>query len=202
MTENLKGKMGHKINHFNVGKGHPIEEVKIILHCINFNIPCHKALKACTLKNIPFSTLFSAHTFLQRNRSLWVTTPPPRSLSSWKTIESDFTEKSDPINFPEPIKNRTRIVMKSGPNNLNRTRFHNNSSTITIWNRARLLQFGSDLSSRVRGIIRVRLENMGPGIPENDKHQISQNYSFWFFSEVFILRDKQQEVPVTKQDMI
>ena len=49
MTENLKGKMGHKMNHFNVGKGHPIEEVKIILHCINFNIPCHKALNACTL---------------------------------------------------------------------------------------------------------------------------------------------------------
>ena len=178
MTENLKGKMGHKMNHFNVGKGHPIEEVKIILHCIDFNIPCHKALNACTLsttfnfvKNIPFSTLFSAHTFLQRNRSLWVTTPP-RSLSSWKTIESDFTEKPDPINFPEPIKNRTRIVVKSGPNNLNRTRFHNNSSTITIWNiyRTRLLQFGSDLSSRVRVIIRVRLENMGPGIPENDKH--------------------------------
>ena len=49
MTENLKGKMGHKMNHFNVGKGHPIEEVKIILHCIDFNIPCHKALNACTL---------------------------------------------------------------------------------------------------------------------------------------------------------
>ena len=49
MTENLKGKMGHKMNHFNVGKGHPIEEVKIILHCINFNIPCHKALNANTL---------------------------------------------------------------------------------------------------------------------------------------------------------
>ena len=49
MTENLKGKMGHKMNHFNVGKGHPIEEVKIIFHCINFNIPCHKALNACTL---------------------------------------------------------------------------------------------------------------------------------------------------------
>ena len=38
------------------------------------------------------------------------------------------------------------------------------------------MQFGSDLSScpnkagRVRVIIRVRLENMGPGIPENDKH--------------------------------
>ena len=91
-----------------------------------------------SLKNIPFSTLFSAHTFLQRNRSLWVTTPTPspRSLSSWKTIESDFTEKSGPINFPEPIKNRTRIVVKSGPNNLNRTRFHNNSSPITIWNRS------------------------------------------------------------------
>ena len=49
MTENLKGKMGHNMNHFNVGKGHPIEEVKIILHCINLNIPCHKALNACTL---------------------------------------------------------------------------------------------------------------------------------------------------------
>ena len=38
------------------------------------------------------------------------------------------------------------------------------------------MQFGSDLSScpnkagRVRVIIRVRLENMGPGIPDNDKH--------------------------------
>ena len=49
MTENLKGKMGHKMKHFNVGKGHPIEEVKIILYCINFNIPCPKALNACTL---------------------------------------------------------------------------------------------------------------------------------------------------------
>ena len=48
MIENLKGKM-HKMNHFNVGKGHPIEEVKMILHCINFNIPCPKALNACTL---------------------------------------------------------------------------------------------------------------------------------------------------------
>ena len=127
-------------------------------------------LEAMSTRGIIFYCFSKIQHPLQRNRSLWVTTP--RSLSSWKTIESDFTEKSDPINFPEPIKNRTRIVVKSGPNNLNRTRFHNNSSTITIWNiyRTRLLQFGSDLSSRVRVIIRVRLENMGPGIPENDKH--------------------------------
>ena len=180
MTENLKGKMGHKMNHFNVGKGHPIEEVKIILHCIDFNIPCHKALNACTLtttfnfvkKYTFFHLVLCPHLPPTKSEPLCDHPPPPRSLSSWKTIESDFTEKSDPINFPEPIKNRTRIVVKSGPNNLNRTRFYNNSSTITIWNiyRTRLLQFGSDLSSRVRVIIRVRLENMGPGIPENDKH--------------------------------
>ena len=29
--EQEEGTMGHKMNHFNVGKGHPIEEVKIIL---------------------------------------------------------------------------------------------------------------------------------------------------------------------------
>ena len=114
MTENLKGKMGHKMNHFNVGKGHLIEEVKIILHCINFNIPCHKALNACTL-----STTF---------------------------------------NF---VKKYTFFHLVLYP--------HLPPTT-------RLLQFGSDLSScpkessRVRVIIRVRLENMGPGIPENDKH--------------------------------
>ena len=34
MTENLKGKMGHKINHFNVGKGHPIEEVSFTLYLL------------------------------------------------------------------------------------------------------------------------------------------------------------------------
>ena len=136
MTENLKGKMGHKMNHFNVGKGHPIEEVKIILHCINFNIPCHNALNACTfVKTYTFFHLVPCP-HLPPTKSEPLSDPPPRSLSSWKTIESDFTEKSDPINFPEPIKNRTRIVVKSGPNNLNRTRFHNNSSPITIWNRS------------------------------------------------------------------
>ena len=142
MTENLKGKMGHKMNHFNVGKGHPIEEVKIILHCIDFNIPRHKALNACTLsttfnfvkKYTFFHLVLCPHLPPTKSEPLCDHPPPPRSLSSWKTIESDFTEKSDPINFPETIKNRTRIVVNSGPNNLNRTRFHNNSSPITIWN--------------------------------------------------------------------
>ena len=134
MTENLKGKMGHKMNHFNVGKGHLIEEVKIILHCINFNIPCHKALNACTLSTT-FNFVLYPHLPPTKSEPL-SDQPHPRSLSSWKTIESDFTEKSDPINFPETIKNRTRIVVNSGPNNLNRTRFHNNSSPITIWNRS------------------------------------------------------------------
>ena len=46
------------------------------------------------------------------------------------------------------------------------------------------MQFGSDLSScpnkagRVRVIIRVRLENMGPGIPDNDKHPTLDVYRF------------------------
>ena len=59
MTENLKGKMGHKMNHFNVGKEHPIEEVKVILHCITFNIPCHNALNACTF--VKKYTFFHLH---------------------------------------------------------------------------------------------------------------------------------------------
>ena len=46
------------------------------------------------------------------------------------------------------------------------------------------MQFGSDLIScpnkadRVRVIIRVRLENMGPGIPDNDKHPVTQRLRF------------------------
>ena len=50
--------------------------------------------------------------------------------------------------------------------------------------RTRLLQFGSDLSSRVRVIIRVRLENMGPGIPENDKHP--KHFRYFFLWKIYL----------------
>ena len=154
MTENLKGKMGHKMNHFNVGKGHPIEE--IILYCINFNILCPKALNACTLSTtfhfVKKSTFppcsLPTPSFNEIGVFEWPPPPPPHSLSSWKTIESDFTEKSDPINFPEPIKIRTRIVVKSGPNNVKSDQISQQfEPDYDLKYRTRLLQFGSDLSS-------------------------------------------------------
>ena len=115
MTENLKGKMGHKMKHFNVGKGHPIEEVKIILYCINFNIPCPKALNACTL-----STTFNfvkKYTFfhlvlyphLPPTKSEPLSDPPPPPAPSLPE------KRSSPI----LLRNRTQSIsqnqLKIGP---------------------------------------------------------------------------------------